>query len=211
MDKNRSKKRRRSDDAVAKAYNGVKFTPIPSSGRPGTPHRFFRESYRVDFLPEDDDKQGKQHPPQIVHSHVNGLAVITAGDFVPETVDLVQLLVNEADVASQSAGNKRKQKAKMLRGKTVSDAVFPKDALATVVSKDEEIQLRCCVWGSVIEVNPNLDTKLLQEDPLLDGYLAVILPSGPFPPIMSKDGTPEEIEVAPKAARTEDKTAAGKK
>ena len=207
---NKGKKRRRSDDALAKAYKGVKFTPIESTERPGTPHCYFRESYRVEFL--QDDEQGESlssplPPPQIVHSHVNGLVVVTAGNSVMQhdTVESIQLLVKKADVASQSAASKRKQKAKMLRGKNVQDAVFPKDELATVTCREaattKSIPLRCCVWGSVLEVNPNLTPQLLQEDPLLDGYLAVILPSGPFPP---KDETLEESKQSPKVAKLED-------
>ena len=173
------KKRRRSDDALTKAYEGVTYTPIVSTGRPGTPHCYFRESYEVDLGNHEDE------PKQVAHVHVNGLVVVTAGNssWTSQGIESVDVLVKVADVASQSAGNKRKQKAKMLKGKNVNDAVFPKDKLAVIRTKDgKEVQSRCCAWGSVIEINPNLSPNLLQQDPLLDGYLAVILPSGPFPP-----------------------------
>jgi hypothetical protein len=42
--------------------------------------------------------------------------------------------------------------------------------------------LLCGVWGTVLEVNPNLSPDLLRKDPDLDGYVAVVLPTGPFPP-----------------------------
>ena len=197
---NKGKKRRRADEAFAKAYDGVKFTPIPSTGRPGSPHRYFRESYQVEFLQQDEQQQGEGQqsfvPSQIVHSHVNGLAVVTAGNGInsQSSIEAVQVLVQQANVASQSAGNKRKQKAKMLRGQAVSDAVYPRDALATITTstgKDadagQQQQLRCCVWGSVLEVNPNLTPQLLQDDPLLDGYVAVIMPSGRFPPPLPQE------------------------
>jgi len=44
------------------------------------------------------------------------------------------------------------------------------------------IPLRACVWGTILEINQGLTPKVIMEDPLLDGYLAVILPSGRFPP-----------------------------
>ena len=105
----------------------------------------------------------------------------------------------------------------MLRGQDVPDAVYPKDVLATVVTtgpkddaKTTTVPLRCCVWGSVLEVNPNLSPQLLQKDPLLDGYLAVILPSGRFPPAPpnEEEEKQEETEVseqpASKVAKTND-------
>ena len=82
--------------------------------------------------------------------------------------------------------------------------VSPQDALCTVtLSNGQEIQLKCCVEGTVIEINNRLvdgsngssgscttgsstthrDVSLLMKEPLLDGYLAVIMPSrGVFPP-----------------------------
>lgn len=195
-----SKKRRRNDDSLAQAYDGITFTPIASSGRPGTPHRYFRESYTVNFAGDNKDANNIENavePTQIVHVHVNGLVIVTAGNrFCSESttddimIESIDLQVKVADVASQSAATKRKQKAKMLKGKTVDDSVNPRRVLGKVqlrqnMNNDEKtvvVDLRCCVWGSVIELNSNLSPQLLREDPLLDGYLAVILPSGPFPP-----------------------------
>lgn len=221
---NKGKKRRRADEAFAKAYDGVKFTPIPSTGRPGTPHRYFRESYQVEFLQQDEQQQGEGQqsfvPSQIVHSHVNGLAVVTAGNVDSQSsIKAVQVLVQQANVASQSAGSKRKQKAKMLRGQAVSDAVYPRDALATITittGKDadavQQNQLRCCVWGSVLEINPNLGPQLLNDDPLVDGYVAVILPSGRFPPPLPQEQEDESLEKEQpetKAPNVDDATDAG--
>ena len=84
--------------------------------------------------------------------------------------------------------------------------VSPQDTLCTVtLSNGKEIQLKCCVEGTVIEINNRLvyrsnrssdvavditDSSTTQGDVsslLLDGYLAVIMPSqGVFPPSMSK-------------------------
>lgn len=81
--------------------------------------------------------------------------------------------------------------------------VSPIDTLCTVtLSNGHEIQLKCCVEGTVIEINNRFvdrssssdavainssttqgDVSLLIQEPLLDGYLAVIMPSGGvFPP-----------------------------
>uniref|UniRef100_A0A7S3LBP3 Protein Abitram n=1 Tax=Amphora coffeiformis TaxID=265554 RepID=A0A7S3LBP3_9STRA len=189
----KGKKRQRSDDALAKAYQGVTFSPVASTGRPGTPHCFFKESYVVTF-DDKDQEQASPPPQQVVHAHVNGLVIVTAGQSIlPNTdtmMESIKVLVDVANVASQSAGNKRKQKAKMLKGKDVQDGVSPTDPLATIkLQNGKEIHLRCCAWGSVIEINPNLNTDLVREDPLLDGYLAVILPSGPFPPVAKEEET----------------------
>ena len=38
------------------------------------------------------------------------------------------------------------------------------------------------VWGSLLELHTDVTPEQLTQDPLLDGYMAVILPTGPFPP-----------------------------
>lgn len=178
----KGRKRQRTDNALSKAYQGVRFTPVAATGRPGTPHRYFKESYTVEFDGDSDDKSQQQR--QVVHAHVNGLAIVTAGTFSKDDlVKSIDVVAQVSDVAHQSAGSKRKQTAKMLKGKAVADAVSPTDRLATIQLDDGEISLRCCVWGSLLEINPNLTPARMQEDPLLDGYVAVILPSGPFPPL----------------------------
>ena len=86
--------------------------------------------------------------------------------------------------------------------------VLPNDTICTVtLSNGKVVQLKCCVEGTVIELNNRLlnnvvsdegnssnktkqevdnrsgDVSVLSKDPLLDGYLAVIMPSrGMFPP-----------------------------
>mmetsp|Transcript_30446 Transcript_30446/g.30931 ORF Transcript_30446/g.30931 Transcript_30446/m.30931 type:complete len:98 (+) Transcript_30446:1217-1510(+) len=94
---------------------------------------------------------------------------------------------------------KRKRQAKMLKGSKLSNIVYPSTVLAELViledkhfdkddNKDIEkqittIPLRDCVWGTIIELNCDaLTPKVLLDDPLLDGYIAIILPSGKFPP-----------------------------
>ena len=86
--------------------------------------------------------------------------------------------------------------------------VLPNDTICTVtLSNGKVVKLKCCVEGTVIELNNRLlnnvvsdegnssnktkqevdnrsgDVSVLSKDPLLDGYLAVIMPSrGMFPP-----------------------------
>ena len=87
-------------------------------------------------------------------------------------------------------------------------SVSPRDPLCEIsLSDGTTLQLHCCVAGTVIELNHRLeaatvkvaegkgegasngavvgvrDPSLLLKDPLLNGYLAVIMPArGPFPP-----------------------------
>lgn len=163
--------KRQRVDAYQEVYKNVTFTPIASTGRPGTPHRFFVDSFRVQFA--------NSSIQQIVHKHSNGLTIITAGDMLPDKIDSIHLSVEASPVALESTGSKRKKQSKMLKGKLVDGVIQPTDVIGTINGK---IPLYSCVWGSVLETNVNLTTDLLQNDPLLDGYLIVVLPTGPFPP-----------------------------
>ena len=51
------------------------------------------------------------------------------------------------------------------------------------------INLYACVWGSILELNRSISPNVLANDPLLDGYLAIILPTGSFPPTTSSTTT----------------------
>ena len=96
----------------------------------------------------------------------------------------------------------------MMKGGTVDDVVHPSTVIAELIleennnndnnndyNKDnntKEIQeketiiipLYACVWGTIMELNNRneLTPKVLLDDPLLDGHIAIILPSGTFPP-----------------------------
>jgi hypothetical protein len=94
---------------------------------------------------------------------------------------------------SCSAAEKRKRQSKMLRGGKVEHTVTPTTVIANLVlTKNDtsgetegetvEVPLYAGVWGTIVELNHGVTSRLLMEDPLLDGYLAVILPSGQFPP-----------------------------
>ena len=105
------------------------------------------------------------------------------------TISKVHFMVETS--TSQTVGQKRKQAKKMKKGarqnnhKNISGMVQPGDVIATIhVSDGSVIHVQSCINGSILELNENLksDPNLLLEDPLLDGYVAVILPNGPFPP-----------------------------
>jgi hypothetical protein len=40
----------------------------------------------------------------------------------------------------------------------------------------------CGVWGTLIDWNQNLSPQLINDDALMDGFLAIVQPIGPFPP-----------------------------
>jgi hypothetical protein len=210
-----TKKRKRPfGGSLSAAYSTVSsFTARPSTGRPDSPHFFFKSSMAVSFnhISKDDDNHDIQIP-QVVHQHVNGLCIVTVADSytlrVPPSskVESIRFVVQEAPTCS--AAEKRKKQAKMLKGGTVVGAVMPATVIAelTIVTMEETddekvndtpiasrhtssvtkrttiVPLYACVWGTILELNHRLTPELLRDDPLLDGYLAVILPSGRFPP-----------------------------
>jgi len=250
----RKRRRNNKQQADDSTYNGILFNKRSSSGRPGSPRRYFDSSF--DILMEDTTSDNAleaasneqlQSYNQVVHRHLNGLCIITAGnviqqqlgrlsngdnkeeDGIPQINDIKFHIQPSKD--SQSARGKMRTKKKKRKkqqslkendttteegGKAEGEGsskrevanhdgyVTPKDTLCTVtLSNDKEIQLKCCVEGTVIEINNRLvdgsnssddagttdcsttqgDVSLLIKEPLLDGYLAVIMPSrGVFPP-----------------------------
>ena len=71
----------------------------------------------------------------------------------------------------------------MLKGQKVEDTVSLSTTIAELqLESGETIALKACVFGTIIELNKNLTPDVLKDDPLLDGFLAIILPSGSFPP-----------------------------
>ncbi|KAL9186779.1 hypothetical protein ACHAXT_010499 [Thalassiosira profunda] len=260
-DKNKRQRQRHEASAI---YRGIEFRPRPSSGRPGSPHRYFEDSYDVvdcdagGCLPspameldgiqsksasidtqqpkmEDEDAnepmQQSSGSTQVVHRHLNGLCIVTAGNALTEcatkageteggsniTIASVRYLV-KASKDSQSARGKMRTKMKKQKRADRDEgaegsreehngSVSPRDPLCEIsLSDGTTLQLNCCVAGTVIELNHRLekaakgaeengegasngavvgvrDPSLLLKDPLLDGYLAVIMPArGPFPP-----------------------------
>jgi len=248
-----SKKGQQGDDAYKRAYEEFRYEKITTAvvktdtGNVGKERRYqndvndmlsryFESSYRV-FRMKTKDNEKSTTPVdttdcchQIVHKHVNGLVIVTAGKmfagtdsttieslhFPPSVLQAnIDAVINahrstDDSPITLSAGEKRKLISKLLKTKTTSTrqvpyAIRPGDTLATVKTKSVETarvevtDLCSSVFGLVMELNhgyigemaneDNCNEKLtkaslslLQSDPLLDGYLAIILPAGPFPP-----------------------------
>jgi len=187
----KNKRKRGGGDAFQDAYQGVTTTPRESTGRPGTPHAFFKDSYDVQVQKQITnetaaDKSTCCSGTVVVHQHANGLCIVTVGDqLLSKDVKDVKLMVQEAP-QGMSANERRKRQSKLLRGGTIADQqglTSPNTVLAQVTLENGvSLQIPAGVWGTVLELKTNLTPRLLQEDPLLDGYLAVILPTGSFPP-----------------------------
>jgi len=198
----------------------------------------FQSSYRVGRVMEENKEVTISNRHMIVHQHVNGLVVVTAGTMfcskddepciISQGTDNRQMAadpdndkardiqsfeypteVQSANIehavstksedgnrTTLSAGEKRKLISKLVKGKKqVPHSIRPNDTLAVVsTTGGGKVELPSTVFGLVLELNKTLLSKndeesnnvkmksLLKEDPLLDGYLAIILPAGPFPP-----------------------------
>ena len=196
----RRRKRRRDTSAFETAYEAWTFPSIESSGRPGTPHRYFKDSFQI--ISPQKTESNKDHY-QIIHRHANGLAIVTAGTLLKahenQQVQSIDWKQSVSTVANESAATKRKQQAKMLKGKATEGTVQPHHILAEITLDNGTIvPLQAGVWGTILEINQQLTPQLLMDDPLLDGYLAVILPSGPFPPrqkSLDAEGTSESTNM----------------
>jgi len=276
------------------SYNGISYHKRSSSGRPGSPHRYFDTSYDViirdgdasssdrrevdaptisqqtnagdnadtitsEITTEPQSRDNNNNGNQVVHRHLNGLCIITAGNILDrmmaqsykqkttdnkkdddvrnkEEVEIstIQYHVGVSKDSQSARGkmrtkNKKRKKQKHTQQPDKTHAredgehfsktgtaeveehdgnVLPNDTICTVtLSNGNVVQLKCCVEGTVIELNNRLlnnvvsdegnrsnktkretserdgDVSVLSKDPLLDGYLAVIMPSrGMFPP-----------------------------
>lgn len=197
-----SRKRSKNSEALS-IYKDWEFVKWEHSNEPGTPHRYFQDVYTV--RRKVNGLGGEQYYEQVVHRHANGLAIITAGSTVPTALRNLNQDCDEVAISSFvfhlnasdspiSVGSKRKKARKMKSGQLQSETVKPDDILATgLLSNGQSIELKCCVAGTLLETNINLAAtkddlesqqrckSLLETDPLLDGYLAIILPLGDFP------------------------------
>jgi len=194
------KKKRPYCEILINAYSSVSFSPIQSAvERPDSPSYFFSSSHAVTLSSVSCGRKDRIEIQQIVHQHINGLCIVTVGQLsLPSstTVKSIRFVAKEAPPCS--AAMKRKRQAKMLKGGKLNDVVYPSTVLAELILEDKHfdkdnnreiekrittIPLHACVWGTIIELNRDtLTPKLLLDDPLLDGYIAIILPSGKFPP-----------------------------
>jgi hypothetical protein len=232
---NKKKRKRPYGESLIAAYSSVSFEPIKSAEvvegdsnnndndhncmPPDSPNFFFSSSYNVTsslsspsiFSPSPSEATRVNTRgikiQQIVHQHINGLCVVTAGQLsnvIPSSLTLKSIRFVAKEAPPSSAAMKRKRQTKMLKGGKVDDVVHPSTVIAELIleennnsnnnnNNDKEIQekeiiiipLYACVWGTIIELNnrnESLTPKVLLDDPLLDGHIAIILPSGKFPP-----------------------------
>ena len=177
----RNNRKRPFGETIRNEYSSTTFATRQSSGRPRSPHRFFSSSYTVKGSTQQTTTSPNTIIKQVVHKHVNGLCIVTAGETIPSSVMSIKFVVNEAPASS--AAEKRKRQAKMLKGSKVEDTVSPTTKIAELKLEDGTvIPLSACVFGTILELNKSLTPEILKDDPLLDGFLAVILPSGDYPP-----------------------------
>ncbi|GFH49329.1 hypothetical protein CTEN210_05805 [Chaetoceros tenuissimus] len=202
------KKRKRKQFSTHNYYDGLQFIEREKQEGPGVPHRFFSSSYTVTFSNiGNPTKKGnctvKCQDGQIVHRHANGLAIVTVGDTIQNYLDSLDeestnISIQKVEfmqkvTTSQSVGGKRRNSKH--QNSNTPGSVSPLDTLALVtLSNGEILEMKCCIAGTLLELNTKFTTEkncnenfsLLMKDPLLDGYLAVILPST-FPDSKSLD------------------------
>ncbi|CAM8935870.1 unnamed protein product [Rhodiola kirilowii] len=126
----------------------------------------FARYYAPDFIKEGHD--------QYVYRHANGLCVIglapTHVAFKDEGgVIEVDFNVGKSDRSSMKVTGKRKRNAQHFESNT---------ALCKVNTKAASYIVRCCVKGSLLEVNNRLSNQpeLLNASAERDGYIAIIMP-----------------------------------
>ncbi|XP_062098264.1 uncharacterized protein LOC133804124 [Humulus lupulus] len=137
---------------------------------PPTPPSAVQSNFISYFAP-DFLKPGHD---QYIYRHANGLCVIglatTHVAFKDEGgITAVDFNVGKSNRSEMKVTGKRKKNAQLLE---------PNSALCKVFTKDNSYIVRCCVKGSLLEVND----KLIKQPQLLnsladrEGYIAIIMP-----------------------------------
>jgi len=181
-------------------------TKCKVSHQPGSPSSVFQTSYQVSLSSKNSiaitsteniaqtqtQTQTQTHASatksnpvlsdQIVHCHQNSLCIITAGNSIMKDCKITKIeYLKTVDPTKTGGKNKKRKGMKMSH-----TAVQPSDPLVKIhYSNDSTQLLYSCVYGTLLEFNSRLiqTPLLLQKDPLMNGYLAIILPLRPFPPI----------------------------
>lgn len=122
--------------------------------------------YAPDFMKPGHD--------QYVHRHANGLCVVglapTHVAFKDEGgITAVDFNVGKADRSGIKVTGKRKKNAQHFESNT---------ALCKVITKDSSYIVRCCVKGSLLEVNERIlkQPDLLNSSADREGYIAILMP-----------------------------------
>ncbi|KDP36883.1 hypothetical protein JCGZ_08174 [Jatropha curcas] len=129
------------------------------------------ETNFVSYFAKDFMKAGHD---QYVYRHANGLCVIglapTHMAFKDEGgISTVDFNVGKSDRSGIKVTGKRKKNAQHFESNT---------ALCKVCTKDSSYIVRCCVKGSLLEVNDKLikQPELLNSSADREGYIAIIMP-----------------------------------
>ncbi|KAL6283449.1 hypothetical protein ACE6H2_014378 [Prunus campanulata] len=129
------------------------------------------EANFVSYFAPDFMKPGND---QYIYRHANGLCVIglapTHVAFKDEgEITAVDFNVGKSDRSGIKVTGKRKKNAQHLESNS---------ALCKVCSKDATYIVRCCVKGSLLEVNDRLikQPELLNSAADREGYIAIIMP-----------------------------------
>ncbi len=103
-----NKKQKPNASSLLSLYKDISFHSIPSTGRPGTPHRYFASSYHVKIIDHEQHTLKHEHDEHIicvqefvVHSHVNGLCILTIGQSLKTILDNI----NNSSKSSESNQN----------------------------------------------------------------------------------------------------------
>ncbi|PKA46163.1 hypothetical protein AXF42_Ash015455 [Apostasia shenzhenica] len=136
--------------------------PIPSSAIESN----FVRYYTIDFFKPGHD--------QYVYHHANGLCVI---GLAPTHIALkeeggvssIDFNVGKSDRSQIKVTGKRKKNAQHFQ---------PNTALCSVSANGISYIVRCCVKGSLLEINDRLikHPELLNLSPEREGYVAIIMP-----------------------------------
>jgi hypothetical protein len=192
----KGQKRKLQEDPSKGIYQNVTVVPRVSTGRPGTPHSFFESSFDVS-VGSAATKRAKPderiptagftvHGNLTIHRHANGLCIVTLGEKPPPGVTSVRYLLQPG--SDCSSAERRKRLFSLQKGKgNVDGAVTPTTPVLELIDSSGTVMtVPAGIWGLLLEVNPNMSVQLLERDALLDGYVAVILPTGIFPPPTEK-------------------------
>jgi len=210
--RNKNNRTKQSDDGGAggNSYEGVSFRKRHSSGQPGSPHRYFEHSYDVVFQDDEgeaNDCADERRPPpspeeprngvanpaydddergnQVVHRHLNGLCVVTAGNVLENVtsgpkragsgevaVSSIRFLVRVGEDSLSAKGKMRAKNKRRRRRATAKEGddddagqsedrhdgnVSSRDPLCEATLSDgTTVRLDCCVEGTVVELNRRL-------------------------------------------------------
>ncbi|KAL5714652.1 hypothetical protein ACHQM5_016583 [Ranunculus cassubicifolius] len=139
---------------------------LPPNSPPSAIESNFTTYFAPDFLKPGHD--------QYVHRHPNGLCVIgLAPTHIAlkenETITCVDFNVGKSNRSEIKVSGKHKKNALQFQ---------PDTALCKVFVKETAYVVRCCVRGSLLEVNDRLlkQPELLNSSADREGYIAIIMP-----------------------------------